>query len=88
MGTVKGSVAALKPITVSEYFRNAVGQWSSNIALKVKRGGQWVQYNYKQYWDNVMKTSKAFLKVRDVIHHLYNGYLINLSVLVTDWARA
>ena len=59
----KEGMAAAPPITIPQYFEEAVERNGAAPALKVKRG-QLRTYTYQQYKDNVMAAAKSLLKVK------------------------
>ncbi|XP_046571351.1 long-chain-fatty-acid--CoA ligase ACSBG2-like isoform X3 [Haliotis rubra] len=54
---------AVKPITVPTLLRQVAQKVPNNVALAVKRNGQWVKWTYSQYYATVCRTAKAFIKL-------------------------
>ncbi|XP_069137108.1 long-chain-fatty-acid--CoA ligase ACSBG2-like isoform X3 [Argopecten irradians] len=54
---------AMKPMTVPSVFKNTADKAPNAIALGVKRGGAWVKWTYKQYYNDVRRVAKAFIKL-------------------------
>ena len=54
---------AVKPISVPTLFQETVKKLPDGLALAHKRKGEWVNWTYKQYYDDVVKAAKSFIKV-------------------------
>ena len=54
---------AVKPISVPTLFQETVKKLPDGLALAHKRNGEWVNWTYKQYYDDVVKAAKSFIKV-------------------------
>ncbi|XP_071117767.1 long-chain-fatty-acid--CoA ligase ACSBG2-like isoform X2 [Haliotis cracherodii] len=54
---------AAKPITVPSLLRQVAQKIPNNTALAVKRNGEWVQWTYRQYYADICRTAKAFIKL-------------------------
>ncbi|XP_060075848.1 long-chain-fatty-acid--CoA ligase ACSBG2-like [Ylistrum balloti] len=54
---------AMKPQTVPSVFKGTVDKAPNATALGVKRDGVWVRWTYKQYYDDVRRVAKAFIKL-------------------------
>ncbi|XP_033730487.1 long-chain-fatty-acid--CoA ligase ACSBG2-like, partial [Pecten maximus] len=53
---------AMKPLTVPTVFKNTADKAPNATALGVKRDGAWVKWTYKQYYNDVRRVAKAFIK--------------------------
>jgi long-subunit acyl-CoA synthetase (AMP-forming) len=42
-------------------FRNSTKHYSKNVAMGVKRGGKWIEWNYEEYFAAIRNTAKGFL---------------------------
>ncbi|XP_041465614.1 long-chain-fatty-acid--CoA ligase ACSBG2-like isoform X2 [Lytechinus variegatus] len=51
------------PNTVHGLFHRIQSGYPDNIALAVKRNGEWKKWTYKQYWDESRAAAKSFLKL-------------------------
>ena len=56
---------AVKPISIPTMFRETVKNLPDGLAMAHKRKGEWVKWTYKQYYDDVVKAAKSFIKVID-----------------------
>ncbi|XP_021368675.1 long-chain-fatty-acid--CoA ligase ACSBG2-like isoform X2 [Mizuhopecten yessoensis] len=59
----------MKPLTVHTVFKNTVDKAPNTIALGVKRDGAWVKWTYKQYYDDVRRVAKGFIKLGLELYH-------------------
>eukprot|EP00457_Paulinella_chromatophora_P001618 gb/GEZN01001620.1/.p1 GENE.gb/GEZN01001620.1/~~gb/GEZN01001620.1/.p1 ORF type:complete len:813 (-),score=86.22 gb/GEZN01001620.1/:290-2728(-) len=59
----KKGIASKAPITVMEVFKKAVARNPDWIALRVERKGEWKEWSFKQYADDVYTAAKALIKL-------------------------
>ena len=52
-----------RPISVPSLLFNAARQHGDNVALTVKRDGQWQSHTYAQYYNEVRTMAKSFIKL-------------------------
>ncbi|XP_021368611.1 long-chain-fatty-acid--CoA ligase ACSBG2-like [Mizuhopecten yessoensis] len=62
MGTGKGP-DTFPPITVPTAFERTVQKMPNQPALGVKRDGQWKKWTYQQYYTDVQRAAKSFIKL-------------------------
>lgn len=62
---------AVKPISIPTMFQETVRKHPQGLALAHKRKGEWVKWTYKQYYDDVIKAAKSFIKVCPVLESLF-----------------
>lgn len=62
MGTGKG-IDSAPPITIPTAFERTVQKLPNHTALGVKRGGQWKRWTYQQYYTDVQRAAKSFIKL-------------------------
>ncbi|KAK3607857.1 hypothetical protein CHS0354_038285 [Potamilus streckersoni] len=55
--------AAHKPVTIPTMLYGVVQRLPNHPALCVKRMGTWVKWTYMQYYDEIRKVAKAFIKL-------------------------
>ena len=60
----KDSLTNMAPISVMEYFLDTVNKFPNRPALKVERDGKWITWTYKEYYEEIRTTAKAFIQVR------------------------
>ncbi|MCL4137763.1 UNVERIFIED_CONTAM: hypothetical protein GTU68_027091 [Idotea baltica] len=53
----------MTPISVPSLLKRTVDKYPSHIALSVKRDGQWQNFTYTEYYENVRTVAKAFIKL-------------------------
>ena len=44
-------------------FRNSVSKYGKDVALGVKRNGEWVTWTYEDYWHDVTRAARGFLRL-------------------------
>ena len=59
----ESGVAAEKPRTIMELFQTTLELYGSHPALAVKRGGTWLSWTYKDYYDDCLTAAKGFIEV-------------------------
>ncbi|XP_033749841.1 long-chain-fatty-acid--CoA ligase ACSBG2-like isoform X2 [Pecten maximus] len=62
MGTGRG-YDTQPPMTVPSAFERTVQKMPNQPALGVKRGGQWKKWTYQQYYSDVQRAAKSFIKL-------------------------
>ena len=55
--------ASIAPTTVCDSLKRASKKYESKPALCVKRGGKWLQMNFKEYYDTVIQGAKSLIKL-------------------------
>ena len=50
-------------ISIPTLFYETVRKCPNALALAHKRNGEWVKWNYQQYYDDVIRAAKSFIKV-------------------------
>lgn len=63
MSGEKDSIANLEPISIMEFFKKTVDRFPNRPALKVERDGKWITWTYKEYFEEIRTTSKAFIQL-------------------------
>jgi long-subunit acyl-CoA synthetase (AMP-forming) len=56
-------VASIEPMTVMQMFDESAKKFASHTALRVKRGGKWVEWTYKDYHRDVKLFARALMHV-------------------------
>ena len=59
----------LSPLSVVSLMKRTVDQYGDQIALRVKRNDEWLEWSYQQYWDEAKIVAKAFIKLGLKRHH-------------------
>ena len=59
------------PRTVVQILERAVRVAPNRVALSVKRNGEWVKWNYQEYYGAVRCAAKSFIKVCSSVMFLY-----------------
>ena len=77
-------LAAEKPITIGQMFRQTVSSYPDTPALGHKEGEEWKKINYSEYYKLSVKAAKSFLKV---IYYIYIYIYILFMLCVTQWHR-
>lgn len=52
------------PNTVHGLLERIQREFPENVAMAIKRNGDWVKWTYREYWDQSRAAAKSFLKVR------------------------
>lgn len=63
MGTGKGADSNIPPVTIPTMFERTVQKMPSHTALGVKRGEGWITWTYQQFYQDVRRAAKAFIKL-------------------------
>eukprot|EP00118_Oscarella_pearsei_P020248 m.218798 g.218798 ORF g.218798 m.218798 type:complete len:716 (+) comp39907_c0_seq2:52-2199(+) len=58
----KGAASA-KPTTVHELFHSAVKRAPDSAAIAVKRGGEWKEWTWAEYYADARKVARSFIKL-------------------------
>ena len=61
---IPATASVVNPVTMMEAFAQTVRTCHSDIALRVKRGGVWIEWTYGQYYDSVKLFGRACLHPR------------------------
>ena len=64
-----GQIDSLPPLSVVSMMKNTVEKHGGQIALRVKRNDEWLEWSYQQYWDEAKIAAKAFIKLGLAPHH-------------------
>ena len=64
-----GQNDSLPPLSVVSMMKNTVEKHGGQIALRVKRNDEWLEWSYQQYWDEAKIAAKAFIKLGLAPHH-------------------
>jgi long-chain-fatty-acid--CoA ligase ACSBG len=59
----KEGVSAIAPKTVMEVFKTTVDKVGRKPALRIKRNNNWVEWTWKQYYDEVLQFGRALIHV-------------------------
>ncbi|XP_030833090.1 long-chain-fatty-acid--CoA ligase ACSBG2 isoform X2 [Strongylocentrotus purpuratus] len=51
------------PNTVHGLLRRIQREYPENVAMAIKRNGDWVKWTYREYWDQSRAAAKSFLKL-------------------------
>jgi len=65
------------PISLWTMLDNTVQRCPDNLALAVKRNGEWINWTYKEYQDDVRTVAKAFIKLGLKPHFSVNVLAFN-----------
>ncbi|XP_013385720.1 long-chain-fatty-acid--CoA ligase ACSBG2 isoform X3 [Lingula anatina] len=58
-----GEEASEKPLTIMSAFVDVVKRIPNNTALATKEGEEWKTWSYRQYYDDVKRAAKSFIKL-------------------------
>ena len=57
------------PMSVISMMKNTVEKHGDNLALRVKREDEWLEWTYQDYWNEARIVAKAFIKLGLQRHH-------------------
>lgn len=57
------SASSVPPISVPTLLKDAAENCPESVALGVKRNGEWIKWNYAQYYKDSRTIAKAFIKL-------------------------
>ncbi len=60
---------ARTPISVITMMKETVDRHGDELALRVKRNDEWLEWTYKQYWEESRTIAKAYIKLGLERHH-------------------
>lgn len=69
--------ADMQPISVPTFVKRRCEANAAYRALLVKRAGKWVEWTYKQYYDDIVMAAKAFVKLGLQRFHTVSIYGFN-----------
>ncbi|KAG1708852.1 hypothetical protein DVH05_022486 [Phytophthora capsici] len=72
VSTDKSNLAASKPTTVLDVFKDVVTRLPNAKALSIKKNGQWVSHTWKQYYDISQQFARALIHVGVRPHEAVN----------------
>ena len=51
------------PVSVPTMLKNTAQRYPSNTAMAVKRNGEWIKWNYEEYYEQSKMAAKAFIQL-------------------------
>ncbi|KAK1938242.1 Long-chain-fatty-acid--CoA ligase ACSBG2 [Phytophthora citrophthora] len=72
VSTDKSNLAARKPTTVLDVFKDVVTRFPNEKALSIKKNGEWVSHTWKQYYDISQQFARALIHVGVGPHEAVN----------------
>ena len=61
--TTLSGPASVPPITINELFKRVTKKYSAKTALRVKRGGQWITWTFKDYYTDATRAAKSMISL-------------------------
>lgn len=61
--------ASTPPTTIMQRFHDTVEKFGGNRALCVERDGEWQQWTWQEYYDDVKAAARSFIKLGLDVHH-------------------
>ena len=63
MQTTLSGPAGVPPTTVNEVLKKVVKAYPHKPALRVKRGGRWVTWTWREYYNDIAAVAKSMIRV-------------------------